>query len=596
MQTSIPVTADHQAAVDALIQQMSLAEKIGQMTQVEKNSLQPEDVTTYFIGSVLSGGGGTPATNDLPNWGEMVKSFQDAALATRLRIPLIYGVDAVHGHNNLKDAVIFPHNIGLGAANDPALVREIARITACELLATGVHWNFAPAVSVPQDIRWGRTFEGFSEETARVISLSTAYVEGLHDPKTRVLASVKHYVGDGGTVWGTPRSYDWINTWQAPGDSYKLDQGDTILDEATLRAIHLPPYQAAIEAGAQNIMVSFSSWNGVKMHAHHYLLTDVLKGEFGFEGFLISDWMAIQQLDRDLYNCVVQSINAGLDMIMVPYDFKSFIAALTRAVEAGDVAMSRIDDAVRRILTVKYWLGLFDNPNVRTELVQTVGSDAHRKVAREAVAKSLVLLKNQLGALPISRNAKIYVAGKAADDIGLQCGGWTISWQGESGPITAGTTVLAGLRENVEEDEQIVYSAEGDFAGALSGGEHAQISIVVVAERPYAEGLGDNGNISLTDEDIALIEKMRAVSDKLVVVLLSGRPLLIADQLALADAFVAAWLPGSEAAGISDVLFGDKPFSGKLSFSWPRSTSQVPLSALKADAEPPLFPVGFGLS
>lgn len=596
MHAQPPVTADHQTAVDDLIQRMSLAEKVGQMTQVEKNSLQPEDVTTYFIGSVLSGGGGTPETNDLPNWGEMVKSFQDAALATPLRIPLIYGVDAVHGHNNLKDAVIFPHNIGLGAANDPDLTREIARITACELLATGVHWNFAPAVSVPQDIRWGRTFEGYSEETDRVIALSTAYVEGLQAAKTRVLASVKHFVGDGGTSWGTPRIYDWINTWQAPGDSYKLDQGDTQVDEETLRAVHLRPYQTAIEAGAQNIMVSFSSWNGLKMHAHRYLLTDVLKGEFGFEGFLISDWMAIQQIDRDLYTCVVQSINAGLDMIMVPYDYKNFIATLTRAVEAGDIPMSRIDDAVRRILTVKYWLGLFNNPNIRKDLLSSVGSEAHRKIAREAVAKSQVLLKNNFGTLPISRNAKIYVAGKAADDIGLQCGGWTISWQGDAGAITAGTTILQGLRENVEEDEQIVYSAEGEFVSALSGGERAQISIVVVAERPYAEGLGDNGTISLTDEDIALIEKMRAVSDKLVVVLLSGRPLLIADQLALADAFVAGWLPGSEALGISDVLFGDKPFTGKLSFSWPRNKSQVPLSALKADAEPPLFPVGYGLS
>lgn len=595
MNAQAPVTADYQAAVDALIQQMSLAEKIGQMTQVEKNSLSPEDVTTYFIGSVLSGGGGTPATNDLTNWGEMVKSFQDAALATRLKIPLIYGVDAVHGHNNLKDAVIFPHNIGLGAANDPDLTREIARITARELLATGVHWDFAPAVSVPQDIRWGRTFEGFSEETERVIRLSIPYVQGLQEEKTRVLASVKHYVGDGGTAWGTPRVYDWIHTWQAPGDSYKLDQGDTILDEATLRAVHLPPYQAAIEAGAQNIMVSFSSWNGLKMHQHRYLLTDVLKGEFGFEGFLISDWMAIQQLDRDLYTCVVLSINAGLDMIMVPYDFKSFIAELTRAVEAGDIPMSRIDDAVRRILTVKYWLGLFKNPDLRKDLVSTVGSDAHRKVAREAVAKSLVLLKNN-GTLPLSRNAKIYVAGQAADDIGLQCGGWTISWQGDAGAITAGTSILAGLRENVEDDEQIVYSAEGDFSATLSGGERAQVAVVVVAERPYAEGLGDNGNLVLSNEDIALIEKMRAVSDRLVVVLLSGRPLVITDQLPLADAFVAAWLPGSEGAGLSDVLFGDKPFTGKLSYSWPRSLAQIPLSALKADAEPPLFPVGYGLS
>ena len=594
MQPYSPVAADHQSAVDTLIQRMTLAEKIGQMTQVEKNSLQPEDVTTYFIGSVLSGGGGTPTVNDTASWAQMVKTFQDATLATRLRIPLIYGVDAVHGHNNLHGAVIFPHNVGLGAADDPALVREIARITAHELLATGVHWNFAPAVSVPQDIRWGRSYEGFSEDTERVIRLSTAYVDGLQDSQRRVLASVKHFLGDGGTAWGTTRRYDWLNgNWQAPGDSFKLDQGDTQVNEATLRAVHLAPYKAAIEAGAQNIMVSFSSWQGLKMHAHRYLLTDVLKGELGFEGFLISDWMAVQQIDRDFYTGIVASINAGLDMIMVPYDFKTFITEITRAVEAGDIPMARIDDAVRRILKVKFWLGLFENSSAHHDLIPEVGSEAHRKVARQAVSKSATLLKNNLGALPISRSAKIFVAGNAADDIGLQCGGWTITWQGESGATTTGTTLLQGLRENVEEDEQIVYNAEGNFEG---GGERAQVAIVVVAEPPYAEGFGDNGALTLSAADVALIEKMRAVSDKLIVILLSGRPLLIADPLALADAFVAAWLPGTEGAGVSDVLFGDKPFTGKLSFSWPRSIEQVPLSALKADADAPLFPLGYGLS
>ncbi len=596
MQAQTPV-ADDQATVDALIQRMTLAEKIGQMTQVEKNSLQPEDVTTYFIGSVLSGGGGTPAVNDTANWAQMVKTFQDATLATRLRIPLIYGVDAVHGHNNLHGAVIFPHNVGLGAADDPSLVREIGHITARELLATGVHWNFAPAVSVPQDIRWGRSYEGFSEDTQRVIDLSAAYVDGLQDAKRRVLASVKHFVGDGGTSWGTTQRYEWLTgNWQAPGDSFKVDQGDTQVDEETLRAVHLAPYKTAIEAGAQNIMVSFSSWQGLKMHAHRYLLTDVLKGEMGFEGFLISDWMAVQQIDRDFYTSVVHSINAGLDMIMVPYDFKTFITEITRAVEAGDIPMSRIDDAVRRILKVKFWLGLFKNSAAHYDLIPEVGSEAHRKVARNAVAKSLTLLKNNLGTLPLSRNAKVFVAGKAADDIGLQCGGWTITWQGESGATTIGTTLVQGLRENVEEEEQIVFSADGNFEGVAGGGERAQAAIVVVAEPPYAEGFGDNKDLTLSAEDVALIEKMRTLSDKLIVVLLSGRPLLIADSLALSDAFVAAWLPGTEGAGVADVLFGDKPFTGKTSFSWPRSIDQVPLSALKASEEAPLFPLGYGLS
>lgn len=576
-----------------LIKKMSLAEKIGQMTQVEKNSLTPGDVTTHFIGSVLSGGGGVPTPNTPESWVQMVRSFQDAALETRLAIPLIYGVDAVHGHNNVKDAVIFPHNNALGCSRDPELVREIARITARELLATGVHWNFAPAVSVPQDIRWGRSYEGFSEDTGIVTELASAYLSGLQDGDSRVLGSVKHFVGDGGTRWGTTRTYDWLQGFfQAPGDKYSIDQGDNQDSEADLRRVHLAPYRAAIDAGAVNIMVSFSSWQGLKMHAHKYLLTDVLKGEMGFKGFLVSDWMAVHQLDRDFYTAVVSSINAGVDMVMVPFDFKTFISTLTQAVQNGDVPMARIDDAVRRILHAKAWLGVFSNPYGLPETVSSVGTEAHRRAARRAVHKSVVLLKNQMGALPFDKGARILVGGRGGDDIGMQCGGWTIDWQGSHGAITAGKSIVTGMREVVDDPSQIAYSADGSFAG----GTKIEIGVAVVGETPYAEGLGDNGSPTLSQEDIDLVNRMRVQCEKLIIVLLSGRPLIMTDLIEKADAFVAAWQPGTEASGVADLLFGDVPFSGRLSFSWPRNNEQIPLSALKTHRDGPLYPLGFGLT
>jgi beta-glucosidase len=590
MQSNLGQTAPTQAVdVDALIQQMTLAEKIGQMTQVEKNSIPPEDVTTYFIGSVLSGGGGNPQPNTPENWASMVRSFQEAALRTRLGIPLIYGSDGVHGHSNMRGAVIFPHNIGLGASRDTDLMRRIARITARELLASNVHFDFAPAVSVPQDIRWGRSYEGYSEETAIVTELSTAYLRSLQNEEPRVLASVKHFVADGGTTWGTTLRYEWLHgNWQAPGDGYSIDQGDAQIDEETLRKIHLPPYISAIQAGAQNVMVSFSSWQGVKMHAQKYLITDVLKGEYGFQGFVISDWMAVSQIDRDYSTSVITSINAGMDMVMVPFDYKQFISTLTAAVEAGDVSMERIDDAVRRILRVKAWLNMFEHPFGREDLLSEVGSEAHREVAREAVRKSLVLLKNENDTLPLPKDAPIFIAGHA-DDIGMQCGGWSIDWQGGHGGITPGTTIIEAIQQTIPDRTCAYFRADGQFGG----NEKAPYGIVIVGETPYAEGLGDNGDLHLSAEDIELIERMREQCEKLVVVMLSGRPLIITDVLPKADAFVAAFLPGTEGQGIADVLFGDYPFTGKLSYSFPRSNEQVPLSALKAHPDGPLFPVGY---
>ena len=588
-------TQPQEELVESLIARMTLAEKIGQMAQVEKNSLTPQDVTDYLLGSVLSGGGGNPPSNDPASWAQMVRQFQEAALRTRLAIPLLYGVDAVHGHNNLRGSTIFPHNIGLGAAADPDLVTRIAQVTARELLATNVHWNFAPAVSVPQDIRWGRTYEGFSEDPALVAELGAAYVHGLHGtgtPQRPILASVKHFVGDGGTSWGSTQRYAWIpEIWQSKDVTrWQLDQGDTRVDEATLRTLHLSPYVAAIAAGARNIMVSYNSWNGVKLHRHRYLLTDVLKGELRFDGFLVSDWMAFMQLDPDPMQALALAINAGLDMVMIPFDYRAFITHVTHAVETGLVPIARIDDAVRRILRVKWELGLFTQPFGDEALQATVGSEAHRQVAREAVRKSLVLLKNEGGTLPIASTIPhILVAGGAADDLGVQCGGWTIEWQGGHGSITTGTTLLAALRQDAPERTRIDYQPEGQFAEDV----YAPVALVVLGEAPYAEGEGDRADLSLSVDDIALVERVRRHCERLVVLLYTGRPVLINPILPLCDALVAAWLPGTEGAGVVDLLFGVAPFTGTLPYTWPRDMDQIP--QLRAEQHP-LFPRGYGLS
>jgi len=423
-----------QERLNDLIARMTLAEKIGQMTLVEKNSIAPEDISTYLIGGLLSGGGGYPTPNTAENWRVMVDGFQRRAMDTRLAIPMIYGVDAVHGHNNVMGATIFPHNIGLGAARDPQLVQRIARATAEELAATGIYWDYAPALSVPQDIRWGRTFEGYSERTELVTELATAYLRGLQNPNgvmdlkepTSVLGTPKHFVGDGGTTFGSSTTFI--------GQQYLLDQGVTEVDEATLRRVHLAPYIAAIEAGARSIMASFSSWGGMKVHANRFLLTDLLKGELGFTGFIVTDWEAINQITPDYYQAVVTAINAGIDMNMVPFEYKKFIDTLSQAVQNGDVSQERIDDAVRRILQVKFEMGLFERPYADPRLLPGVGSAEHRALAREAVSRSLVLLKNEGNLLPLRKDTPlIFFAGEAANNMGLQSGGWTIEWQGKEG-------------------------------------------------------------------------------------------------------------------------------------------------------------------
>ncbi|MEO1644773.1 MAG: glycoside hydrolase family 3 protein, partial [Chloroflexota bacterium] len=520
----------------------------------------------------------------------MVQSYMQPSLETRLGIPLIYGSDAVHGHSNVVGATIFPHNVGLGATRDANLVERVGYATAKEILATNVHWNFAPAVSVPRDIRWGRSYEGFSENTAVVSELGAAYVRGLQTAigDDRALGSVKHFVADGGTEWDSRAEmpYTVANNWQAASENWRIDQGDARIDEETLCTVHLAPYKDAIEAGAENIMVSFSSWNGLKMHANTYLLTDVLKGEWGFEGFLVSDWMAVNQLTDDFYAAVVQSINAGLDMVMVPFDYKGFISTLTKAIQKGDISIERIDDAVSRILRAKFMWGLFEHPLTADSLLETVRSEAHIAIAEEAVQKSLVLLKNENDALPLNTAQSLYVAGTAADDIGLACGGWTIEWQGGRGAITDGTTLLDGLKAIYGDDVQ--YDADANFA------DKADVGVVVVAEEPYAEGEGDRDDLTLSEADSQLISKMREHCEQLILIVYSGRPIIISHVSDMCDAIVAAWLPGSEAQAIAPVLTGDVSFTGKLPFTWIASMEQLPQATLPA-SETPQWAFGHGL-
>jgi len=549
--------------------------------QVDSDALKDKSaVEKYFLGSVLSGGTSDPTGgNSVSAWRNWAADFQSEALKTRLKIPIIYGIDAVHGHNNILGATIFPHHIGMGATRDAKLVQRAEQVTAEETAGTGIRWAFAPCVAVVQDERWGRTYEGYSDNPKLAAELGAAATIGLQGKKlsrdpASVLACVKHYVGDGGTTEG-------------------IDQGDTVCDEATLRKLFLPPYIAAIKAGAGSIMVSYSSWNGVKMHGNRYLLTDVLKNELGFRGFLVSDWAAIDQLSPDYKHDVEQSINAGLDMVMIPNgpgkanNYVEFIDDLKALVAEGKVPQSRIDDAVRRVLRIKFEMGLFESTAIDAKLTAAIGSPEHRAVAREAVRKSLVLLKNENHALPLSKKIKtLAVVGAAADDLGIQCGGWTIDWQGTRGNVTAGTTILAAIRQTVSLETKVVFSPDA------SNLQNADAVIAVVGELPYAEMKGDRKNLDLPAEDAALVAKANMRGVPVVTVLLSGRPLVLNRALADSSAFVAAWLPGTEGLGVTDVLFGDYKFTGKLPRSWPRSSEHLRTGDT---AEKPLFEFGYGL-
>lgn len=580
----VPVYKDASAPValrvEDLLSRMTLAEKIGQMTQAERGAIKPEEVQKYYIGSVLSGGGSAPWPNTPQSWVRMYDDYQKAAMSTRLAIPILYGTDAVHGHNNLRGATIFPHNIGLGATRDPELLERIGRITALETRATGANWTFSPCVAVVRDIRWGRTYESFGENPELQRLLVGAYIKGLQGPDGEmggeyVVATAKHFLGDGGATWGT-------------GDAgFRIDRGNVAVSEEELRAVHLPGYEEAIKAQVGTIMVAFNSYQGLKMHEHKYLITDVLKNELGFSGFVVTDWEGIREIPApDFYSKVVRAVNAGIDMFMEPNRWREFVVTLEKAVQKGDVSEARIDDAVRRILRVKFQAGLFEAPYADRDLLaqKVIGCDAHRVIAREAVRKSLVLLKNENNLLPLAKESRIYIAGSNADDIGNQCGGWTITWQGKSGPITTGTTIRAGIEAAVKNSGRIVSRLDA-----------ADVAVVVVGEKPYAEGAGDNGRLTLDATDLMVLKEIKAAGVPMVVIIVAGRPLMISEYLDDWEALVAAWLPGTEGQGVADVLFGDYNFTGRLPLTWPKNLDRYPLNYGAADYDP-LFSYGYGLT
>lgn len=561
--------------VSELVGKMTLAEKIGQMTQPDRGQLsRPSEVGQFGLGSVLSGGGSGPPRNEPAAWLSMVNEYAAFAADTRLKIPLIYGIDAVHGHNNVKDAVIFPHAIGLGCTRDPDLVERIARATAEEMAATGIDWTFAPMLAAARDERWGRTYEAYGETAELAETLGAAAIRGyqgkhLGQAKPAVLACAKHFVADGGTWSGH-------------------DRGNSLVDARGMFDNHLRQYQAAVNAGVGSIMVSYSSVNGVKMHARRDLLTDVLKGRLGFSGFLVSDFAAVEELPGNYAVEVETAINAGIDMVMAPKRLQNYISTLASLVPAR-VSAERIDDAVKRILTVKCELGLFEPSRPRPPL-SIIGSSEHRVLARQAVSQSVVILKNQGNVLPLDPNTpSIHVVGKSADDMGNQCGGWTISWQGGSGPVTSGTTIRRGLELGAARGARVTYSRDA------SGAKGANVVIAVIGERPYAEGNGDRRNLELDREDFSAVQKAKESGAKVVVVLVTGRPVILGRVVDLADAIVAAWLPGSEGAGVADVLYGAVKPSGKLSQSWPKSADQIPINVGDANYAP-LFAYGFGLT
>ncbi len=620
-----PVYLDAKAPIGRrvkdLLSRMTLEEKIGQMTQAERGAVtdNPSMVATLRLGSVLSGGGSTPASNTPAAWVDMVNMFQDQAVNhTRLGIPIIYGIDAVHGHGNVFGATIFPHNIGLGATRDPQLVKKIGQATAEEVRATGIPWSFGPCVCVTRDERWGRSYESFSEDPKLVKQMETV-IDGLQGQgggsidEDHVLATAKHYAGDGDTEYNTA----------APAGSYTIDQGIVETTEPDFAAIDLAPYGPAIRRhDVGSVMPSFSSvdWiedglgNPIKMHANEELITGELKDGLKFHGFVISDWEGIHQIpDPDnpgnggLTPYKVRTgVNAGTDMFMEPFSAPQFEQLLLAEVNAGEVSMERIDDAVSRILRAKFELGLFEHPFATADNVDQVGSAEHRELARKAVAESQVLLKNDGDVLPLADDGNIYVAGRNADDIGNQAGGWTIRWQGISGDVIPGTTILEGIRE-VAPDATVTFSPD---ASAPMTGE--DVGIVVVGETPYSEGFGDVGgprwgfdpedggvlreakSLELQPGDQAVVDDVCSVIETCIVLIVSGRPQLITDQLDEMDALVASWLPGSEGAGVADVLFGRRGFTGKLSVTWPRSEDQVPINVGDADYDP-LFAYGFGL-
>ena len=590
-----------EAQIDELLAQMSVEQKVGQLIQAEIRWVDADDVREYHLGSVLNGGGSHPDENkyaSVDDWVALADEFYDASMNTdegRLAIPVLWGTDSVHGLNNVIGATLFPHNIGLGATRNTDLIRRIGEITAIETAVIGIPWTFAPTVAVARDDRWGRTYESYAENPDIVRAYAGAVVEGLQGPlgsdtrldDSRVLATAKHFLGDGGTTDG-------------------IDQGDNPASETELFEIHGQGYVSALAAGVRTIMASYSSSRGLRMHGNRFLLTEILKERMGFDGFVVGDWDGHSQVPGCTRRSCAAAINAGIDLVMVPRDWKRFYKNTVKQVRRGDITTTRLDDAVRRVLRVKFEAGLFDAgaPSSRRYAGQTeyLGAPAHRAVARQAVRESLVLLKNNNGVLPLARNQRVLVAGTGANDIARQSGGWTLTWQGtdnDNDDFPGATSIFTGIEEAV--------STSGGSATLSVDGTYSQppeVAIVVFGEAPYAECRGDLGHLNydaLYPEDLQLLEKFQADRIPVISVFLSGRPLWINPHLNASDAFVAAWLPGSEGGGVADVLFrtrsGDinHDFRGKLSFSWPGHVSQNVLN-VGMDNYDPLFAYGYGLT
>lgn len=564
--------------VSDLMARMSMAEKTAQMVQGEINHASAKDVQEYGLGSILSGGNSAPDDNSLEGWNNMLKAYQVGAFSRELKIPIIYGIDAVHGHSNVRGATIFPHNIGLGAANNDSLMYEMGKITAQEVLATSINWNFAPCVALAMDPRWGRTYESFSTTENIVTRLASAYTKGTMS--VGVVATAKHYLGDGGTILGT-------------GWDDKLDRGNTIISQEELRATLLPPYAAQVELGVQTIMPSYSSINGLKMHQHGELINDVLKGELNFKGFTISDWQGIEEIpDANFNKQVWIAVNAGIDMLMQPEKWKLTVDAIMEGVNEGHILESRINDAVARILKVKFESGLFEDPlqiNNKNRAGRLRSKQAI-SLATQLVEESLVLLQNKNNLLPLKENTKIFVAGEGVNNIGLQCGGWTIDWQGGVDSIkrvTTGVSILEALQsKNIEVITDKNKASEAD------------VVLMVLAEKPYAEMKGDSEDLSLTGshahkENEATIIFVGSLNKPVITVLLAGRHLVdLDDYLADWQSVVMAYLPGSEGGqGIANVLVGEKNFTGKLAMPWYKDVKDI-----RKENVDLLFPIGYGLS
>ncbi|KAK6926595.1 Glycoside hydrolase, family 3, N-terminal [Dillenia turbinata] len=582
------------ARIKDLLSRMTLEEKIGQMVQIERSVASADVMKKYFIGSILSSGGSVPAEKaSVETWVSAVNEFQKGALSTRLCIPMIYGIDAVHGHNNVYGATIFPHNIGL----DPVLVKKIGAATALEVRATGIPYVFAPCIAVCRDPRWGRCYESYSEDHS-IVQAMTEIIPGLQGDlpansrkdvpfvalgKQKVAACAKHYVGDGGTTKG-------------------INENNTVIDLKGLLSIHMPAYLDSIRKGVATIMVSYSSWNGKKMHANRDLVTGYLKNKLRFKGFVISDWQGIDRISSPPHanysHSVQAGVLAGIDMVMVPYNYTEFIDDLTFQVKNNIIPMSRINDAVKRILRIKFTMGLFENPMADLSLVNQLGSQEHRQLAREAVRKSLVLLKNgkypNKPLLPLPKKAgKILVAGSHADNLGYQCGGWTITWQGLGGSdLTKGTTVLKAIKSAVDPSTQVIYNETPDVNFVKTN--KFSYAIVVVGEPPYAETFGDSLNLTISQPGPSTIKNVCGTV-KCVVIVISGRPVVMEPYVATMDALVAAWLPGTEGQGVADVLFGDYGFTGKLSRTWFKRVEQLPMNVGDQHYDP-LYPFGYGLT